>query len=1377
MAMISAFTTVEKTAHNSHKFAFKLSPNNYGYWKAMIQPFLITNGLFGYINGTIPCPRPKTAATTDTPSMDNPSYLHWISNDAHVRMILISTISEASFQHVQGITSRDLWLELERAYAPANSSREYTLKSQLLKIEMKGDETPIAYLTRAQEYATALANIGEPFKDKDLVMLVLSGLREEYNGLKTNLLTRSPPVVFNELHGLLTDHDYMLNRTNRSAPQVFTASTADLTSKPNALQLSQVQTLQHLASQLGYQLQPIVSPTPQPQAFFANRPSSNYRGNRRGNSRGGSRGNYNRNREDTRGTGGNQTRQPQFAWASTQNTVYGHCNRCGIGHIPSQCPNQSGSSASNTNIPSQANYAHYSESRSSGPGSTWNPDTGSNSHVTPDLTNLDNSDAYYGNDSLHDESTRAILLMGPSDGGLYSIRLPQLKSLPRLTFTATKASSTIWHQRLGHPHARVFHSIVSGFSLPVSNKLFPTICSACQQGKSSKLSLNNSNFHSNNILDLVYCDVWGPAPSLSFDGHRFFMLCVDHHTRYMWFYPLANKSDVYLTFKSFVTLAERQFHTKLKNVQTDWGGEFRNLAPFFSSLGINHRRSCPHTSEQNGIVERRHRHVVETGLTLLAQSNTPRRFWSFAFETAVYLINRLPSRTCSNKSPFELIFKRSPDYSFLRVFGCQCFPYLRPYNHHKMDFRSTPCVFLGYSPIHHGYRCLDLDTERVYIARHVRFNEHFFPFTPTSTPPTQPYPYFSSFPSPTLPIPTTSSSPDSHTSPSQPHSPTSPAHFEPTQTAQTTSPPEPAQTTHSASQSEPSQSAQTETAQTAPSTRPRPANLRQNPKPPNRYTPSSYHTSTGPSPCLEPTSFTVANKSPEWRQAMAEEFDALVKNGTWSLVPYVKNTNVIDSKWVYRLKTDQNGKVIRHKARLVAKGFNQRPGVDFQETFSPVIKASTIRVVLSLAVTNQWSLRQLDIQNAFLHGDLQETVYLRQPAGFVDKSRPDHVCLLHKSLYGLKQAPRAWFQRLSAALCQLGFSGSKTDPSLFIMKSRGTLVYVLVYVDDIIVTGNNNKAVNDVISRLSTSFAVKDLGDLHYFLGIEIIPHGRNIILSQRKYISELITKTGLSECKSVSSPMSTSQILALGDSPALSDPTKYRQTVGALQYVCLSRPDITFAVNKVCQFMHAPTENHWSAVKRILRYLNGTSHFGLFIRHNSGSSLQAFTDVNWQTNLKAFSDADWAGCPDDRRSTGGFAIYLGSNLISWNARKQRTVSRSSTESEYKALADTVAELTWLEALLTELGILTNSTPTLWCDNLGATYLSANPVFKARTKHVEVDFHFVREKVAQGKLKVQFINTNDQIADIFTKPLPSQRFLLLRSKLQVVPRPQLAGEY
>ncbi|GJW20212.1 putative RNA-directed DNA polymerase [Tanacetum coccineum] len=454
------------------------------------------------------------------------------------------------------------------------------------------------------------------------------------------------------------------------------------------------------------------------------------------------------------------------------------------------------------------------------------------------------------------------------------------------------------------------------------------------------------------------------------------------------------------------------------------------------------------------------------------------------------------------------------------------------------------------------------------------------------------------------------------------------------------------------------------------------ANLRQNPKQQVPYNPSANHATV--TTITEPTSFTVAYNSPEWHQAMKEEYDALIKNGTWSLVPRASNTNVVDGKWVYRLKRDKNGAITCYKARFVAKVFRQQPGIDFHETVSLVVKSTTIRAVLSLAVTNNWPLRQLDVHNAFLHGNLKEQVYMKQPLGFIDPQRPNHVCLLHKSLYGLKQAPRAWFELLSKALFNLG---------------------------------NNKGTIDNIISQLGSDFALKDLGPLNYFLGIEIVPHVSSILLSQKKYILKLLQSGGLSNCNLVSYPIVTPSSLSLDDSATFSNPVKYRQVVGSLQYVNLSRHDITFAVNKVCQYMHASTENHWFTVKRILRYLHGTVEHGMLIRRSSGSILQAFTSVLWKcnhdTSLEAFSDADWTGDSDDRRSTGGFSIYLGSNLISWTTRKQRTVSRSSIEAEYKAVADIIAELTWLQALIHELRIRSFSTPILWCDNLGATYLSA----------------------------------------------------------------------
>jgi histone deacetylase 1/2 len=342
---------------------------------------------------------------------------------------------------------------------------------------------------------------------------------------------------------------------------------------------------------------------------------------------------------------------------------------------------------------------------------------------------------------------------------------------------------------------------------------------------------------------------------------------------------------------------------------------------------------------------------------------------------------------------------------------------------------------------------------------------------------------------------------------------------------------------------------------------------------------------------------------------------------------------------------------------------------------------------------------------------------MQQPPGFVEKSKENYVCKLDKALYGLKQAPRAWYSRLSTKLIDLGFRPSRADTSLFIFNKGGIFMYILVYVDDIIVVSSTEQATTALLKDLQKDFALKDLGDLHYFLGIEVNKVRNGILLTQHKYATDLLKKVGMTDCKAVSTPLSTSEKLSLHEGSLLGpeDATKYRSIVGVLQYLTLTRPDIAFSVNKVCQFLHAPTTVHWAAVKRILRYIKQNTQLGLNI-HRSMSTL-----------VSAFSDADWAGNVDDRKSTGGFAVFIGSNLVSWSARKQATVSRSSTESEYKAMANATAEIMWVQTLLKELEVKNPHAAKLWCDNLGAKYLSANPVFHARTKHIEVDFHFVRE--------------------------------------------------
>uniref|UniRef100_A0A2N9IH28 Reverse transcriptase Ty1/copia-type domain-containing protein n=1 Tax=Fagus sylvatica TaxID=28930 RepID=A0A2N9IH28_FAGSY len=453
----------------------------------------------------------------------------------------------------------------------------------------------------------------------------------------------------------------------------------------------------------------------------------------------------------------------------------------------------------------------------------------------------------------------------------------------------------------------------------------------------------------------------------------------------------------------------------------------------------------------------------------------------------------------------------------------------------------------------------------------------------------------------------------------------------------------------------------------------------------------------------EPSSYKAAAQHPQWCTAMQDEFDALQKQGTWSLVTPLPNKNVVGCKWLYKLKHNSDRTIARYKARLIAKGFHQQQGVDFGETFSLVIKPPIVRLILSLA-------------------------------GYIDSTHPHHVCRLHKSIYGLKQAPRAWFESFTTQLLHLGFIASTADSSLFIYHHQQVIAYLLLYVDDIVLTSNSPSFLDHLILQLRKVFDLKDLGALHYFLGFQVSRTSDALHVTQSKYASDLLIKHHMVDSKPTKTPCSPNTRLSLHDSDLLSDPHGYRSLVGALHYLTFTRPDISFAVHQVCQYMTTPTSTHLTAAKRVLRYIKGTLYHGI-----------AFTPG--PLSLSVFSNADWAGDPDDRRST--------------------SVSRSSTESEYRALATTSAEVCWIRTLLKAIGIYLSQPPILWCDNVSALAIASNPVFHARTKHIEVDFHFIRERVLHKDLVVKFVSTTDQLADIFTKSLPTQRFIDLCRNLTV----------
>ncbi|GJX52954.1 ribonuclease H-like domain-containing protein [Tanacetum coccineum] len=501
-----------------------------------------------------------------------------------------------------------------------------------------------------------------------------------------------------------------------------------------------------------------------------------------------------------------------------------------------------------------------------------------------------------------------------------------------------------------------------------------------------------------------------------------------------------------------------------------------------------------------------------------------------------------------------------------------------------------------------------------------------------------------------------------------------------------------------------------------------------------------------------PKSPFIALKDPNWCNAMYDEYNALVKNGTWILVPRPSDVNLVRSMWLFKHKFHADGTLSRYKARLVANGSNQQHGVDFDETFSPVVKPATIRTVLSLVVSRQWPIHQLDVKNAFLNGDLSETVYMHQPPGFVDSRYPNHVCLLQRSLYGLKQAPRAWFQRFAGYATRAGFSPSRCDSSLFIYTQGSQVAYLLIYVDDIILTASSPVLLQQIVDSLHKEFDMTDLGALNYFLGISVVRHPTGLFLSQKKYARQLLERAHMVNCNPSRTPIDTDSKLG-PDGVPVQDPTLYRSLAGGLQYLTFTRPDLSYAVQQVCLYMHDPREPHFAALKRILRYVQGTLELGLQLYASATTSLVGYTD------------ADWAGCPSTRRSTSGYCVFLGDNLLSWSAKRQHTISRSSAEAEYRGVANVVAETAWIRNLLRELHSPLLTATLVYCDNVSAVYMSANPVQHQRTKHIEIDIHFVCDMVKAGHVRVLHVPSRGHVWVLHVRVLHVRDMLISSPKV------------
>jgi hypothetical protein len=480
----------------------------------------------------------------------------------------------------------------------------------------------------------------------------------------------------------------------------------------------------------------------------------------------------------------------------------------------------------------------------------------------------------------------------------------------------------------------------------------------------------------------------------------------------------------------------------------------------------------------------------------------------------------------------------------------------------------------------------------------------------------------------------------------------------------------------------------------------------------------------------------------KWKSAMKEEYKSLMQNNAWILVDLPDNKRAIQSKWVFKIKQDCKGNVDRYRARLVAKGYDQKSGIDYSETFSPVVRGSTLRLLFALSVNMNVQIDHLDVKTAFLNGDLNEQVYMHQPQGFVVNGQEHKVCLLKKALYGLKQASRSWYEKIHNVLLKLNFKRCDYEPCVYIRCKENCLTVIAIYVDDILVFCTNTQEKCHLKNELMQQFEMKDLGEVKSFLGMRVCRKGNTIYVSQKGFIEQVLKRFGMHDCKPVCTPLEPKINLCKSETCDTNVP--YQALIGCLMYLSTNtRPDIAFAASYLSQFNVCHSLQHWLAAKRVLRYLKGTSDLCLEFKRTGD-------------NLIGYADADWGNDKTDRKSYTGFVFKLAGCAISWESKKQCTVALSSTEAEYMALSSAAKEAMFLQNVLTEV-TNTKECVVIFNDNQSAQRLANNHICHGRTKHIDVQHHFIRKVIDDRVVNVEYVPTESMIADVLTKSLCKQK--------------------
>nr|GEY06687.1 retrovirus-related Pol polyprotein from transposon TNT 1-94 [Tanacetum cinerariifolium] len=801
-------------------------------------------------------------------------------------------------------------------------------------------------------------------------------------------------------------------------------------------------------------------------------------------------------------------------------------------------------------------------------------------------------------------------------------------------------------------------------------------CSACQLRKSKKHThkpkAENTNLE---VLNTLHMDLCGPMRVQTINMKKYILVIVDDYSRFTWVKFLRSKNETLDVVIKFITQIHVGLNKIVRYVRTDNGTEFVNhtMTEYYERISIFPQKTVPRTPKQNGVVERQNRTLVEAARTMLIFSKALMFLWAEAVATACYTQNRSLIHTRHHKTPYELVHNKKPDLTFFRVFGALCYPTNDSEYLGKLQPTADTGIFVGYAPSRKGYRIYNKRTRRIMETIHT---DKLKPCTKSGscnslcTPTNKEleilfHPMF-----------------DEYLEPLWAERPGSPA-----------------------------QAVQA------------PVNSVGTPL-------STTIDQDAPSPHISPSSSALQSHSLPPGVASEPHFMedhniASVDNNPFVNVfapkPHSKASSSGDINstkspyWIYKVKLDEYGDVLKNKARLVAKGYRQEEGIDFEESFALVACIEAIRIFIANAASRNMTVYQMDVKTAFLNGELKE------------------------------EAPRAWYDTLSRFLLDNNFSKGAIDPTLFTYKTGKHILFVQIYVDDIIFASTDPKDCDMFCNEMSSKFQMSMMGQMSFFLGLKVSQSLGGIFINQSKFALEILQKFGMDSCDSVDTPMVDRLKL---DEDLLGipvDQTRFRSMVGSLMYLTTSRLSLVFAVCMCARYQAKPTKKHLEVLKRVFWYLKGTINWGLWYPKDTAIA------------LTAYADADHAGCQDTRRSTSGSAQFLGDKLVSWSSKKQQSTAISTTEAEYIAMSGCFTQILWMRSQLTDYGFDFNKI-LLYYDNRSAIALCCNNVQHSRSKHIDIRHHFIREQVERGVVELYFVTTDYQLADIFTKVLPRQRF-------------------